>query len=68
MELAGAVIATRLRVLIEKEVNYNFHTVWHIVDSEIVKAMIEKESYGFNTYAANRIGEIHQNTKQDEWY
>ena len=34
LELAGAVIGTRLRVFIEKEMNYIFHTVWHIVDSE----------------------------------
>ena len=28
--------------------------------------MISKESYGFNTYAANRIGEIQEGTKSDE--
>ena len=30
--------------------------------------MISKESYGFNTYAANRIGEIQQDTEVSEWY
>ena len=29
--------------------------------------MISNESYGFNTYAANRIGEIEQETKTSEW-
>ena len=33
--------------------------VLHMVDSEIVQAMIQRDSYGFNTFAANRIGEIH---------
>ena len=42
--------------------------MYHIIDSEIVKAMINKESYGFNTLAANRIGEIQQKTTPSEWF
>ena len=42
--------------------------VYHIVDSEVVKAMINKESYGFSTFAANRIGEIQQSTQPNERY
>ena len=30
--------------------------------------MINLKSHGFNTFAANRIGEIHQGTKPEEWY
>ena len=30
--------------------------------------MIQKESYGFNTFAATRVGEIQQNTNPDDWY
>ena len=30
--------------------------------------MISKESYGFNTFAANRIGEIQHQTDKSEWY
>ena len=30
--------------------------------------MISKESYGFNTFAANRIGEIQSKTEVSEWY
>ena len=55
LEVSGAVIAKRLRVFIQNEVRYTFTAVYHIVDSEIVKATISKESYGFNTFAANRI-------------
>ena len=68
LELSGAVIAKRLRVFIQIEVRYTFTAVYHIVDSEIVKAMISKESYGFNTFAANRIGEIQQKTDPQEWF
>ena len=31
-------------------------------------SMIQKESYGFNTFAATRIGEIQQNTNPKEWF
>ena len=68
LELCGAVVSKRLRCYIEKELKMKFERVYHIVDSEIVKAMINKSSYGFNTFAANRIGEIHQATSPDEWY
>ena len=33
-----------------------------------MKAMINKESYGLNTYTANRIGEIQQKTDPREWF
>ena len=69
LELCGAVLNSRLYVFIKEELpSVSFVKVYHIVDSEIVKAMINKESYGFNTFAANRIGEIHRNTSQDNWY
>ena len=44
-----------------------FEKVYHFTDSEIVKAMINKASYGFNTFVANRIGEIQQATSPHEW-
>ena len=68
LELAGALIGTRLRVFITEAMRYRFKRVYHITDSEIVHAMIHKESYGFNTFVANRIGEIQNNTKSDEWF
>ena len=40
----------------------------HIVDSEIVRSMIQKESYGFNTFAATRTGEIQRITNPSEWF
>ena len=30
--------------------------------------MINKQSYGFNTFAANRIGEIHCHSDPEDWY
>ena len=68
LELCGALLSTRLRATLEKELNLTFRKVMHLVDSEIVKAMIHKESFGFNTFASNRIGEIQQTTCKREWY
>ena len=68
LQLSGAVIVKRLKVFIQTEVRYTFTAMYHIVDSEIVKAMIDKESYGFNTFAINRIGEIQQKTDRQEWF
>ena len=50
LELTGVVLSKRLRTLIQKESRYTSSAVYHIVDSEIVKAVISKNSYGFNTY------------------
>ena len=58
LELCGAVIACRLRNTIMKETNFSFDKVFHLVDSSIVRAQIQKESYGFATFVALRIGEI----------
>ena len=41
---------------------------YYIVDSEIVRAMIQKESYGFNTFVAVGVGEIQDHTNLQNWY
>lgn len=68
LELSGATLSSRLRAFIYKEINIEFEKTYHIVDSTIVKAMISKASYGYNTFAGNRIGEIHRQTKAEEWF
>ena len=68
LELSAAVLASRLRTFLEKECRFNFNRFLHIVDSEIVRSMIQKESYGFNTFVATRIGEIQQATNPTEWF
>ena len=56
LELCGALI--RLCENIQQEIGSKFSSVMHLVDSEIVKVMISRKSYGFNTFVANRVGEI----------
>lgn len=52
IELCGAIINKRLKILIQQQCRYQFHRFYHIVDSQIVHAMIQKDCYGFNTFAA----------------
>ncbi|XP_057308270.1 uncharacterized protein LOC130646146 [Hydractinia symbiolongicarpus] len=66
--LIAAVLSKRIRCFIKKETKLKFSKVYHIVDSEIIKAMISKESYGFNTFTANRIGETQHSTSPSEWF
>ena len=69
LELCGALLTSRLYSFIMQELDdLQFERVYHVVDSEIAKAMIAKDSYGFSTFAANRIGEIHERTDKDNWY
>ena len=68
IELCGAVLNKRLKQLVEKESRYCFVKYFHIVDSQIVHAMVQKESYGFNTFAATSIGEIQDGTRPEDWY
>ena len=68
LELLAAVISKRLRETIVKECRYDFEQIIHIVDSEIVRAMIQKDSYDFNTFTSTRIGEIQEGSNPSQWY
>ena len=68
LELCGAILACRLRNFIENEMTWTFNSVTHIIDSEIVRAQIQKDSFRFNTYVANRVSEIQSKTSPNEWY
>ena len=68
IELCRALLNSRLKTFLLKQCRYKFKKCYHIVDSQIVHSMIQKESYGFNTFAATRVGEIQQNTNPKEWF
>ena len=67
LELSAATLSARLRATLVRESKLKFKQVYHFVDSQIVKGMINKGSYGFNTFAGNKIGEIHREAKPDEY-
>ena len=68
LELLAAVLSNRLRNSIENECRFQFERVIHIVDYIVVRAMIQRESYGFNTFTSTRIGEIQGGSKPGEWF
>lgn len=68
LELCGALLGTRLRTFITKESRLNFKRTFHFTDSEIVKAMMNKSSYGFDTFEANRLGEMQRASSKEEWF
>ena len=69
MELNGAVLSKRCRVVLEREMNYTFEKVIHLIDSETVLNQINKTSYRFRVYEGVRIGEIQAASSGDmsEW-
>ncbi|XP_071954191.1 uncharacterized protein [Antedon mediterranea] len=68
LELSAAVMSKRLAQYIINETRIMFDQVFYVVDSEIVQAMVQKQSYGFKTFAATRIGEIQQDTEPQDWW
>ena len=68
LEMCGAVLSCRLRSTIEKHCDWEFDAVIHITDSSIVRAQIQKQSYGFGTFVANRVAEIQSKSNPNEWY
>ena len=67
IELCGAVLSKRLKELLERKWRHRFTRCLHIVDSQMVHAMVQKESYRYNTFAATRNGEIQSGTNPDDW-
>ena len=67
-ELCGATFASRVKIWIIQESGINFKNHHHFLDSMIVLDMMKKQSYGFNTFAGLRVGEIQQKTNQKDWH
>ena len=67
-KLSGVVIAKCIRNLLKREGRLKYSKQYFIVDSEIIRAMIQKDSYGFNTFVALRIGEIQEASNLSDWY
>ena len=66
-ELSGATYASRLKVWIMEHSRLEFQRHIPFLDSQIVQAMILKDSYGYNTFAALRVAEIQQKTDPAGW-
>ena len=66
LELCGAVLSARLREKLVEELDYKISRIFHLTDSTIVRWQVTKESYGFKTFVATRIGEIQNKTHPEE--
>ena len=51
-------LATWLPNFINEESRLKFEKEYFSMDSQIVKAMLKKESYGFNTFVSVKVREI----------
>ena len=67
-EMCGAVFASRLSNFVIENSRYEFSKLYHFIDSMTVLGAINKESYGFSTFYANRVGEIRTHTNPENWY
>ena len=68
LQLGGEIISKIIRIFLQEKLRLKFDELFHIIHSEIIQTMINKESYGFNTFTVNRLGKIHQSTLPSEWY
>lgn len=67
-EVCGAVFASRLRKYFETHCRIQVEKWFHFVDSQTVLGAIQRESYGFQTFFANRVGEIQSNSQVQDWW
>ena len=68
LELCGAIIAKRLAEFIATEIRFTIKKKYFLTDSQVIKGMIDKESFVFNTFVAVRLGEIQSSTTAKDWY
>ena len=67
-DMCGAVFASRLSNSVIENSRYEFSKLYHFIDSMTVLGALNKESYGFSTFYANRVGEIRTHTNSENWY
>ncbi|XP_060777189.1 uncharacterized protein LOC132886503 [Neoarius graeffei] len=67
-KVCGAVFASRLKKYFEAHCRIQVEKWFHFVDSQTVLGAIQRESYGYQTFFANRIGEIQSNSQVQDWW
>jgi len=67
-EICGAVYAARLRNYVEKHSRIEVERWLHLLDSQTVLGAIQRDSYGYQTFFANRVGEIQKSTSVEDWW
>lgn len=67
-EVCRAVYAVRLKRHFQKHCSIQVEKWYHLVNSQTVLGAIQRESYGFQTFFANRVGEIQGSTNVQDWW
>ncbi len=67
-EIRCAVFAVRLRKHFEKHGRMEVERWFHLVDSQTVLGAIQRDSYGYQTFFANRVGEIQKSGSVSDWW
>lgn len=67
-EICGVVFAARLRRYIEKHSRMEVEQWFHLLDSRTVLGAIQRDSYGYQTFFANRVGEIQKSGSVEDWW
>ena len=67
LELAAAVLAVRVRKVLQRELGTRFDTVHMWTDSMIVLSCIRNRTTRFKTFVANRLAYIHDGSEVSEW-
>ena len=67
-EMCGAVFASRLKKYFELHSRIEVAKWYHFLDSQTILGAMQWESYGYQTFFVNRIGEIQNSTKIQDWW
>ena len=68
LELTAAVVSTKVSQCLKQELDYKDVIELFWTDSQVVMGYINNEAGRFHTFVANRVQEIHNRTKPDQWH
>jgi hypothetical protein len=68
LELTAAVVSVRVSAHLKKELEYERITETFWTDSQVVLGYIKNTSKRFHIFVGNRVQEIHDRSKPDQWY
>lgn len=67
LELQAAILSTRINKTLREELDLNIQSTTYWTDSEIVLHYLKNETCRFQTFVANRVEEIRENSRPEEW-
>jgi hypothetical protein len=67
LELTAALVSVRVSGLLQKELDYQICSETFWTDSQVVLGYIANEARRFHVFVANRIQEIRDHTKTNQW-